>query len=139
MTLDPNDHGADAADVQLDGLLRRAGVTVPPLPLDCEARILGQAALPLAARRRSARTLSIADTLAAWGRVALPLAAAAALFAAISLSRSDVVTLAEAELRESDPAALLSALESGADGALALHLIASDAEAPGTAAEAERR
>lgn len=140
MTLDPNDRDrrADAADAPLDVLLRHAGGGAPPLPADLEARILAQAALPLAARRRTARTLGMADTLAAWGRVALPLAAAAALFAAVSLSRSDVVTVADAELRESDPAALLSALESGDDGALALHVIASDA-AGAAGAEVEQR
>jgi hypothetical protein len=137
MTIDPQDESPDSmhmsretdgADAALDALLRRAGNSAPPLAFDAlEARILSAAAFPLAARRRSARQ-SMADTLAAWVRVAVPLAAAAALFAVFSLARIEsTTTLADAELRDSDPAALLSALESPESSALARHVIASDA------------
>ena len=138
MTIDPQDGAFDTADLVLDALLRRADRGAPPVDASSiEARILAQATFHLAARRRSART-SMADTLAAWVRVALPLAAAAALFAALSLSRLDMSVLVDAELSESDPAALLSALESDGSSGLAHHLIAGDAEtAP--AAEGESR
>ena len=117
----------DGRDLALDALLRRAEAGAPTIAIaDLESRILSAAAFPLAARRRSARS-SMADTLAAWVRVALPLAAAAALFAAISFSPVESTTLADAELSASDPAALLSALESGGSNGLAQRVIASDA------------
>lgn len=134
MTIDPHDEpraqdGPDMPDAALDALLRRADRGVPNGQLSSlEARILSQAAFPLAAKRRAART-STADTLAAWVRVAIPLAAAAAIFAAISLTTLDSGTVADAELRESDPAALLSALESDGSSGLAHHLVASDVDA----------
>jgi hypothetical protein len=138
MTIDPHDESmgqtrtTDSADPALDALLRRADLGAPDIGLGAlEARIMAQAAFPMAARRRDARASrsSTADMLAAWVRVALPLAAAAALFAAVSLYRSDAGTLADAELRESDPAALLSALESDDASGLAHHLVASDTDA----------
>jgi anti-sigma-K factor RskA len=94
---------------------------------DLEARILAKAAFPLAARRRDARA-GLADTLAAWVRVALPLAAAAAIAAVFFLSRVDTSLLADAdaELRQSDPAALLSALEMEGSSGLVNHVIAID-------------
>lgn len=132
MTRDPMDHTRDVPempDPALDTLLRRHDRGAPPVALgEPEARILSAAAFQLAARRRTART-SMADTLAAWVRVALPMAAAAALIAAVFLSRMDSSTLAEADLRESDPAALLSALESDGSSGLAHHVIDNDASA----------
>ena len=118
----------DSADAALDALLRRAEISAPPIAFGAlEARILSAATFPLAARRRSARN-SMADSLAAWVRVAVPLAAAAALFAVLSLSRVEsTTTLADAELSDSDPAALLSALESPGSSGLARHVIESDA------------
>jgi anti-sigma-K factor RskA len=113
----------------LDALLRRADRArlAQRLP-DLEARIVAQAAFPLAARRRDARG-STAEMLAGWVRVAIPLAAAAALFAALSLSSGDTsATLADVDLSESDPAALLSALESDGSSGLAHHLIANDVD-----------
>ncbi|MCC7055353.1 MAG: hypothetical protein IT355_18920 [Gemmatimonadaceae bacterium] len=134
MTDDPNvprnERFQDVPDAALDALLRRhdpAARLVPPAGLD--ARILDGAAFALAGRRRAART-SMADTLAAWVRVALPMAAAAAIFAATFIPRMEATvtgTIADAELRDSDPAALLSALESDGSSGLANHLIASDA------------
>ncbi len=122
----------DIPDPALDALLRRGDRVAPLSPgRDLEAGILARAAFPLAARRRTART-SVADTLAAWVRVAVPLAAAAALVAGIFLSQLEAPTLADAELRESDPGALLSAIESDGSGGLAEHLIGSDAEPTGT-------
>ena len=128
-------HGGDSGDTHdpaLDALLRRADSGAPTLAnLDLESRILSAAAFSLAARRREVRKHArggMADTLAAWLRVALPVAAAAALFAALSLSRIETTTiLADAELSESDPGALLSALESGVSSGLARHVISSDA------------
>ena len=117
----------DRRDPALEALLRRAAGGAPPLAFgNLESRIMSAAAYPLAARRRSARN-SMADTLAAWVRVALPLAAAAALFAALSFSRVENTTLADAELTESDPAALLSALESGRSNGLSRRVISGDA------------
>ena len=118
----------DLEDASLDALLRRGDRAAPPVALaDLEARILSAAAFRLAARRRAARASTTADTLAAWVRVALPLAAAAAIFAAVSLSRIESTTLADAELRDSDPAALLSALESSDASGLARQVIVNDA------------
>ncbi|MBC7843999.1 MAG: hypothetical protein H7099_16880 [Gemmatimonadaceae bacterium] len=118
----------DLKDPSLDALLRRADRAPSPAALgDLQARILSAAAFPLAARRRAARASTTADTLAAWVRVALPLAAAAAIFAAVSLSSIESTTLADAELRESDPAALLSALESSDASGLARQVIMNDA------------
>ena len=127
MINDPMDRTTDLPDPALDALLRQQARPVPPvLPGDLEARILAAAAFPLAARRRNSRT-TLADTLAAWTRVALPLAAAAALAAVAYLSRMETRTLADAELHDSDPAALLSALEADGSSGLAQHLIGSDA------------
>lgn len=121
-----SDH--DLNDPALDAVLRRVDRAAPPVALgDLEARILSAAAFPLAARRRATRASTTADTLAAWVRVALPLAAAAAIFAAVSLSRIETTTLADAELRESDPAALLSALETSDASGLARQVITNDA------------
>ena len=92
-----------------------------------QSRIRSAAAFPLAARRRAARTTT-ADTLAAWVRIALPLAAAAAIFAAVSLARIETSTLADAELRDSDPGALLSALASDDASGLARLVIVNDAD-----------
>ena len=141
MTFGPNDESPDSMPMQseddgrdpaLDALLRRVDRGAPAAPLDdLEARILSAATFPLAARRRNARSdarTGMADTLAAWVRVALPVAAAAALFAALSLSRVEsTTTLADAELRDSDPAALLSALESTGSSGLARHVISTEA------------
>lgn len=117
-----------APDPVLDALLRRhdpARRRVPSAHL--EARVLDAATFALAARRRDART-TMADTLATWVRIALPLAAAAAIAASIYVPRLEQVgTVAEVELRESDPGALLSALESEGSSGLANHLIVSDA------------
>ncbi len=138
MTIDPQDDALKTADPALDALLRRADRAAPPVAASSiEARILTQATFLLGVRRRPART-SMADTLAAWVRVALPLAAAAALFAALSLSRIDMTIVVDAELSDSDPAALLSALGSDESSGLAHHLIASDAETAPTA-EGESR
>ncbi len=127
MTDDAMDETTDRNDPALEALLRKHASPAPSGSLgQLEARILAQAAFPLAARRRDART-GVADTLAAWVRVALPLAAAAALAAVLFLSRLETSTLADAELRDSDPAALLSALESDGSSGLANHVIASDA------------
>ena len=137
MTFGPNDESPDSMhlkseddgrDPALSALLRRADRGAPSGDLaELEARILSAAAFPLAARRRSARN-SMADVLAAWVRVALPVAAAAALFAALSLSRIEsTATLADSELRDSDPAALLSALESTGSSGLARHVVSSEA------------
>ncbi len=129
MTFDPEHHTPSADDPRLDAVLRRADRGVPSIDANrLEARVLSQATFLLAARRRAGRS-SMADTLAAWVRVALPLAAAAALFAALTLSRIDTSTVADAELHDSDPAALLSALEADGSSGLAHHLIASDQEA----------
>jgi len=126
MMVGPHDESHDSTDPMLDALLRRGDRGAPPfLQSALETRILAQVAFPLAARRRDART-SLADTLAAWVRVALPLAAAAAIVAAAFLTRLETTSIAEAELRDSDPAALLGALESGASGGLAQRVIASD-------------
>ncbi|MES3035969.1 MAG: hypothetical protein V4813_18340 [Gemmatimonadota bacterium] len=142
MTIDPMDRTRDVPetpDPALDALLRRHDRGAPPVALgELEARILSAAAFQLASRRRTART-SMADTLAAWVRVALPMAAAAALFATLFLSRMETSTLADAELRESDPAALLSALESDGSSGLAHHVIESDAGAGAGAIELEPR
>ena len=134
MMHDPQDDSHDAIpdhdvnDPALSAVLRRADRGPAPVALgDLEARILSAAAFPLAARRRAARASTTADTLAAWVRIALPLAAAAAIFAAVSISRIESTTLADAELRESDPAALLSALESSDASGLAQQLIVNDA------------
>lgn len=146
MTNDLNDLTGDVPDRQLDALLRRADVSAPSRQSsDLEARILAQAEFALAGRRRAARgatrggtrVIGTADTLAAWVRIALPLAAAAALFAAVSLTRIESGTVAEAELRESDPAALLSALESDGSSGLAHHVIASDAVSGGSTTDQE--
>jgi hypothetical protein len=134
MTHGPHDESPDSMDMTedtgdpaLDALLRRAAGGAPRVAFaDLESRIRSAAAFPLAARRRNARS-SMADNLAAWVRVALPLAAAAALFAAFSFSRVESTTLADAELSESDPGALLSALESGRSIGLARRVISSDA------------
>jgi len=126
MMIGPHDESHDSTDPMLEALLRRGDRGAPPCAPDAlAARILAQAAFPLAARRRHARA-SLADTLAAWVRVALPLAAAAAIVAAAFLTRLEITSVAEAELRDSDPAALLGALESGASGGLAQRVIASD-------------
>lgn len=123
MTQNLMDDDADAWSAPFDAQLRLHRTPAPrPALGGLEARILAQAALPLAARRRALRA-TIADTLAAWGRVAVPMAAAAALFAALLLSRVDTSTVADDELHDSDPAALLSALEAGDGGALAAHVI----------------
>jgi len=117
----------DIPDPSLDALLRRADRAASlSLGSDLEARIMARAAFPLAARRRDART-SLADTLAAWVRVAVPLAAAAALVAGVFLSQLQLATYADSDLRDSDPGALLSALESEGSSGLAQHLIGSDA------------
>lgn len=127
MTNDPMDRDTETPDPALDALLRQHARPVPLMAQRAlEARILSQAAFPLAARRRDAR-VSMADTLAAWVRVALPLAAAAAIAAVVFLSRVETPSaVADAELRASDPAALLSALESDGSTGLAHHVIASD-------------
>ncbi len=149
MTIDPRDESLDSRDLKhemepgmevhdprLDAVLRRGDGGAPRTDFAAmQARIMSQAAFPLAARRRSART-STADMLAAWVRVALPLAAAAAIFAALVLKSAEPSMLADAELRDSDPAALLSALESDGSSGLAHHLIANDAVAS-SAAESE--
>jgi hypothetical protein len=138
MTNDPHDpqRQLDTVprwDPALDAVLRR-GDWMPAaddLPA-MESRILSQAALPLAARRRTART-SMADTLAAWVRVAIPLAAAAALYLILSAWGGEPAgTLADVELRESDPAALLSAIESDGSAVLEHHLVSSDDDASAT-------
>lgn len=132
----PRDDDA-MADPALDALLRRHDPaarlrTAPAL----EARVLDAAAFALAARRRDARP-SMADTLATWFKVALPLAAAAAIAASIYVPRLEQVgTVAELELRESDPGALLSALESDGSSGLANHLIVSDALPAGSGTDA---
>jgi hypothetical protein len=129
MTIDPQDESMPQTDAPLDVLLRRSDRGAPrPDTSALEARILAQAAFPLAARQRRAR-VSMADTLAAWVRVALPLAAAAALFAALSLSRMDVNVVVDVELRDSDPGVLLSALESESSSGLVYHVIANDSDA----------
>ena len=116
----------DSTDAMLDALLRRADRGAPSFAREAlDARIMEQASFALASRRRRART-SLADTLAAWVRIALPMAAAAAIVAAAYLSSLETTSVAEAELRDSDPAALLGALESGASGGLAQRVIASD-------------
>jgi anti-sigma-K factor RskA len=138
MTDNPMDRATDRPDHALDALLRQYARPVPGAARsELESRILAQAAFPLAARRRAAR-LGVADTLAAWVRVALPLAAAAAIAAVLFLSRIDTGALADAELHDSDPAALLSALESDDGSGLAHHVIASDAVSGG-AVEPEPR
>ena len=130
MTMEPMDRRREIPDIPdpaLDALLRRYDRGAPPAALgELEARIRSAAMFPLAARRRAVRT-SMADTLAAWVRVAVPMAAAAALIAAVLLSRMETTTLAEADLPANDPAALLSALESDGSSGLAHHVIASDA------------
>ncbi len=136
MRMDTHDELPDEIDPALETLLRRVDRGAPPAVFDdLEARILAQAAFPLAARRRTART-SMADTLAAWMRIAVPLAAAAAIIAVLGLSRIDRTTVADVDLRDSDPGALLSALESDGSSGLAQHVIASDA-ATSAAAESE--
>jgi len=127
MTFDEHDDAPEIMDPALDALLRRAEpALVPRKSASLELRVLSRAALPLARRRRAARA-SLADTLAAWMRVALPLAAAAAIVAVAFLSRIERTRVADAELSDSDPAALLSALESDGSSGLAHHLIAADA------------
>lgn len=135
MTIEPHNDAPDAldaTDLALVGLLRRSDRGVPDAPARAmETSILSQAAFLLAAKRRAVRT-STADTLAAWVRIALPLAAAAALFAALTLARIETTIVVDAELTESDPAALLSALDSDGSSGLAYHLIASDSDAATT-------
>ncbi len=127
MRTDMHDEPPDEFDPALETLLRRVDRGAPPAAFgDLEARILAHAAFPLAARRRAART-SMADTLAAWMRIAVPLAAAAAIVAVLGLTRIDRTTVADADLRDSDPGALLSALESNGSSGLAHHVIAGDA------------
>ena len=135
MMENPMDRTTDRLDPALDALLRRHARPAPVAGRggDLEARILAQAAFPLAARRRNAR-VGIAETLAAWVRVALPLAAAAAIAAVSFVSRIENTSLADAELFASDPAALLSALESDGGSGLAHHVIASDAATGGALA-----
>jgi hypothetical protein len=132
MTNDAQDHmlpDNTPEDLAVDALLRRADRVPPHTELQAlESQILARAAFPLAARRRDARN-GLADLLAGWARVALPLAAAAALFAVLSLSSIDItVNVADAELHESDPGALLSALESDSSSGLAHYLIATDGD-----------
>jgi hypothetical protein len=140
-------HGDDDTDMNdpaLDALLRRADVVSHlPTPVALESRILAHAELPLAARRRDVRDgghstrQSTADTLAAWLRVAMPMAAAAAIIAVLSLSRVDLTVVTDADLQNSDPAALLSALDNNPN-ALTHHLIATDAtDDDATAAETQ--
>jgi hypothetical protein len=132
----------DMHDPALDALLRRADIVSHlPMPATLESRIVARAELPLAARRRDLRVTgdrtrhSTADTLAAWLRVAMPMAAAAAIIAVLSLSRIEITNVTDAELQSSDPAALLSALDN-TQNALAHHLIGSDAtDDDATAAE----
>lgn len=126
----------DMPDPALEALLRRA---LPDAPAGAEhdlaARIIAQAALPLAARRRNARTMrdtSMADTLADWVRIAMPIAIAAALIAVLALSRAERVQLADAELRDSDPAALFSALDADGTSGLTDRVITLDAGSPVT-------
>ena len=135
MMEDPMDRTTDRLDPALDALLRRHARPAPAAGRggDLEARVLAQAAFALAARRRTAR-VGIAETLAAWVRVALPLAAAAAIAAVAFLARLENTSLADAELRASDPAALLSALESEGGSGLAHHVIAGDAAVGGALA-----
>lgn len=137
MTIDPHDPSHDATmDKPLDALLRLHDRGAPRVALDdLESRILAQAAFPLAARRRAAR-VTMADTLAEWVRVALPLAAAAAIFASVFLSRPEATHFVDAELHESDPGALMSALESDGASGLARHLIVNESStAPDLAME----
>ena len=118
----------DIPDRVLDALLRRSDVTVAHgARRDLESRILDRAALPLAARRRDARSAraTVADTLAAWVRVAMPIAAAAAIIAMLALPTAHPADVADAELRDSDPAALLSALDAENGRGLAHHVIGS--------------
>jgi hypothetical protein len=135
MTTDPNEQfnaphhagDSDTPDPALDALLRRHDSAARLIASDgLDAQIVSRANFALAARRRAARN-STADTLAAWVRIALPLAAAAAIVAATYIPRMELGTVADAELRESDPGALLSALESDGSSGLANHLIISDA------------
>lgn len=138
MTNDLMTRETDTTDPALDALLKQHARPVPAMALGAlEARILTQATFPLAARRRNAR-VTVADTLAAWVRVALPMAAAAAIAAAAFMPHAEsTATFVESGLRESDPAALLSALESDGGNSLAHHVIASDAI--GGAVELESR
>jgi hypothetical protein len=138
-------HGDDnsaANDPALDALLRRADVVSHlAAPAALESRVVARAALPLAARRRDMRGRSdtarpsTADMLADWLRVAMPMAAAAAIIAVLSLSRIEATLVTDADLQNSDPAALLSAIDNN-QNALAHYLIANDAtDDDATAAE----
>jgi hypothetical protein len=108
-------------DPALNALLVRSERTAPAFDAGVlQARIVAQAALPLAARRRDARRArpvgpSMTDALAGWWRIAIPVAAAAALAAVISVQRVDVSLVAELELRSSDSAALFGTLETDGD------------------------
>lgn len=128
MTVDRNDEPMSHVDHELAALLRRAdparGI---PLPAHLTASVLDAASFTLARRRRDART-GIADLLAGWVRVAIPVAAAAAIVASLYLGRIEASALADADMLDSDPGALLSVLDSDGSTGLAQYLIGSDAE-----------
>ena len=129
MTIDRNDEPMSHADLGLAALLRRADPAAHGLdvPGHIASAVLDAAAMSLARRRRSVRT-GMADLLAGWVRVALPVAAAAAIVASVFLTRIESRALADADLQESDPGALLSALDADSSTGLAQYLLGADAE-----------
>jgi hypothetical protein len=132
MTIDRNDEPMSHADLALAALLHRADPAARGLevPEHIAVAVLDAAAMPLARLRRAERA-SLADLLAGWVRVALPLAAAAAIVASVFLTRIESRVLADADLQESDPGALLSALDADNSTGLAQYLVGSDAETAG--------
>jgi hypothetical protein len=146
MTTHVNDDDSMDANAQaLDALLRRGdAMQTPAVRVDLESRIVTAAEFALASRRRTARGLratetSTTDTLAAWFRLALPIAAAAAIVAVLTLSRLDAtVASSDSDLSDNDSAALFSALESDGGASLSYHVIASDAATTGVIATEPR-
>jgi hypothetical protein len=123
------------ADPVLDAALRRGASAPPAFAHDAlHARIVAQAALPLAARRRTHKQRAstgvdaLTDALAGWWKIALPMAAAAALAAMISVQRADGSIVVELEVRSSDSAALFGALSTDAETTLTDRVISRDGE-----------
>jgi hypothetical protein len=110
-------------DHELHKLLQRGAQSPPAMDHDALAeRIVAQAALPLVALRLAQRK-STADTLAAWVRVILPAAAAAALIISLGVLGLSNNAAESRDVLADDSDALLSAITTSASGDLASHLI----------------
>ena len=128
MMIEPNEERMSRANEALAELLRRADPALGVTPRhDVASRVLDAAMLPLARRRKNAPA-GAADFLAGWVRVVMPLAAAAAIFASVFLPRADATALADADLLDSDPGALLSVLDTDNGNALVQYLVDSDVQ-----------